>query len=217
MLFLYNAPMYRLLIASPYPVIRVGLRALLEPTSSTAVLVGEAATLAECLDAARLNQPDVIVFDLALDADEELTGLWRLRAQEPLAAILALVDSNADPRLLAALQAGAQGGLPKTITGPELAEATRRAAMGEPILNAAATNALLEQLRGGPAPESLTPRETEILRHVAAGQTNKAIAQKIGISEHTVKFHLGGAMSKLGAASRAEAVATAMRRGLIAV
>ena len=85
------------------------------------------------------------------------------------------------------------------------------------MLHPATTAALLQQLRGdGPGP-SLTPRESEVLRQVAAGQTNKSIALKLGISEHTVKFHLGSAMTKLGSASRAEAVAVAIRRGLISV
>ncbi len=85
------------------------------------------------------------------------------------------------------------------------------------MLHPGTTAALLQQLRGdGPAP-NLTPRESEVLRQVAAGQTNKSIALKLGISEHTVKFHLGSAMAKLGAASRAEAVAVAIRRGLISV
>jgi DNA-binding CsgD family transcriptional regulator len=72
-------------------------------------------------------------------------------------------------------------------------------------------------LRGDGQPVTLTPRETEVLRQVAGGQTNKSIALKLGISEHTVKFHLGSAMTKLAASSRAEAVATAIRRGLISV
>jgi DNA-binding CsgD family transcriptional regulator len=88
---------------------------------------------------------------------------------------------------------------------------------GEPVLHPGTTATLLQQLRGdGPVP-ALTPRESEVVRQVASGQTNKSIALKLGISEHTVKFHLGSAMTKLGAASRAEAVAMAIRGGLISV
>jgi DNA-binding NarL/FixJ family response regulator len=103
------------------------------------------------------------------------------------------------------------------VTGAELLEAVQHAASGTPVLHPTATAALFEQLRGQPPTESLTPREREVLQSVAAGQTNKAIAVKLGISEHTIKFHLGSVMTKLGAASRAEAVAIAMRHGLIAV
>jgi DNA-binding NarL/FixJ family response regulator len=201
---------------------RAGLHALLEEANAGArrtalTVVGEADSVEACLEWTRATQPQVVLFDLALDPDDELSGLWRLRTQAPSAAVLALSESNGDARTLAALQAGARGCLPKTATGAELLEAAQGVVEGETILPPAATAALLEQLRGeGPA-ETLSPREGEVLRHVAAGLTNKAIALKLGISEHTVKFHLGSAMSKLGAASRAEAVATAIRRGLISV
>ena len=214
--------MLRILIASPYPAMRAGLHALLEEANAGAsrtalTVVGEADSVEACLEWTRATQPQVVLFDLALDPDDELSGLWRLRTQAPSAAVLALSESNGDARMLAALQAGARGCLPKTATGAELLEAAQGVVEGETILPPAATAALLEQLRGeGPA-ETLSPREGEVLRHVAAGLTNKAIALKLGISEHTVKFHLGSAMSKLGAASRAEAVAVAIRRGLISV
>ncbi|OGO49263.1 MAG: hypothetical protein A2W37_16895 [Chloroflexi bacterium RBG_16_63_12] len=214
--------MLRILIASPYPAMRAGLHALLEEANAGAsrtalTVVGEADSVEACLEWTRATQPQVVLFDLALDPDDELSGLWRLRTQAPSAAVLALSESNGDARTLAALQAGARGCLPKTATGAELLEAAQGVVEGETILPPAATAALLEQLRGeGPA-ETLSPREGEVLRHVAAGLTNKAIALKLGISEHTVKFHLGSAMSKLGAASRAEAVAVAIRRGLISV
>ena len=210
--------MVRILIASPYPAMRAGLHVLLEDAGRGVVtVVGEADSVEAALDWTRAAQPQVVLFDLALDPDEELSGLWRLRQAYPGAAVLALAESNQDSRVLAALQAGARGCLAKTATGAELIEAAQGILGGEPILPASATAVLLEQLRGDFPVETLTPREAEVLRHVAAGLTNKAIALKLGISEHTVKFHLGSAMSKLGAASRAEAVATAMRRGLISV
>lgn len=211
--------MLRVLIASPYPAMRAGLHSLLnEAGRGQLTVVGEADSVEVCLDWARATQPQIILFDLALEGDEELTGLWQLRTEAPTIAVLALSDSNARARVLAALQAGARGCLPKTVTGAELVEALRSAVSGAPVLHPAAAATLLTQLRGeAPPVESLTPRETEVLKAVAAGQTNKAIALALGISEHTVKFHLGSAMTKLGAASRAEAVAIAMRHGLIAV
>ncbi|MGH2521738.1 MAG: LuxR C-terminal-related transcriptional regulator, partial [Anaerolineales bacterium] len=185
--------MLRLLIASPYPAMRAGLHALLEDADasrSLVTVVGEADSIESCLGWVRATQPEVVIFDLSLDPDETMGGLWRLKNQSPAVAVLALCESNADGRVLAALQAGAHGCLPKTATGPELLEAAQSAASGESILHPSATAALLEQLRGEAPLESLTPRETEVLRAVAAGQTNKAIALKLGISEHTVKFHL---------------------------
>jgi DNA-binding NarL/FixJ family response regulator len=215
--------MLRVLIASPHPALRAGLHVLLEDAyrnsrqKEPVMVVGEADTVEACLQWTRATQPQVVIFDLAFEMDEALGGLWRLRAQSPEAAVLALCESSSDGRVLAALQSGARGCLPKTATGAELLEAAHSAVLGEPVLHPATTAALLQQLRGdGPTP-ALSPRETEVLRQVAAGQTNKAIALQLGISEHTVKFHLGSAMTKLGAASRAEAVAVAMRRGLISV
>ena len=214
--------MLRILIASPHPALRAGLHVLLEEAQRSratdpVMVVGEADTIEASLQWTRATQPQVVLYDLAFELDEELDGLWRLRTQSPGVAILALCETAADGRVLGALQGGARGCLPKTATGPELLEAAQGALLGEPVMHPATTAALLQQLRGdGPAP-NLTPRESEVLRQVAAGQTNKSIALKLGISEHTVKFHLGSAMTKLGAASRAEAVAIAIRRALISV
>jgi DNA-binding NarL/FixJ family response regulator len=215
--------MLRVLIASPHPALRAGLHVLLEDAyrnsrqKEPVMVVGEADTIEATLQWTRATQPQVLIYDLAFELDEGLDGLWRLRAQSPDVAVLALCESSSDGRVLGALQGGARGCLPKTATGSELLEAAQSAVLGEPVLHPATTAALLQQLRGdGPAP-TLSPRETEVLRQVAAGMTNKAIALQLGISEHTVKFHLGSAMTKLGAASRAEAVAVAMRRGLISV
>jgi DNA-binding NarL/FixJ family response regulator len=213
----YNSLMLRLLIVSPYPAMRAGLSVLLEETSPGAVTVaGEADSVEQCLELVRAAEPQVVLYDLAVE-DHEVSGLWRLHRQAPEVPILALADSNADARVLAALQAGARGCLPKTIGGAELLEAARRVAAGQAILHPSATSSLLEQLRAEPPIEPLTSRETEVLGLVADGLTNKAIGLRLGISEHTVKFHLGSAMNKLSAASRAEAVAVALRRGMIAV
>ncbi len=210
--------MLRALIVSPYPAMRAGLRVLLQEAARGSVTVaGEAESVEACLDWARAAQPNVIIYDLALERDEDMAGLWRLRREAPAAAVLALADGETPSRMVAALQAGARGCLPKTTGGPELVEALHDVAVGEVIVPAGATVALLGQLRGDAPAVALSPREADVLRGVASGLTNKAIALKLGISEHTVKFHLGGAMTKLGAASRAEAVASALRLGLISV
>jgi DNA-binding NarL/FixJ family response regulator len=214
--------MLRILIASPHPALRAGLHVLLEEAQRTrgaepVMVVGEADSLEATVQWTRATQPQVVIYDLAFEQDDELDGLWRLRQQVPDAAVLALCESSADGRVLAALQGGARGCLPKTATGAELLEAADSAVLGEPVLHPGTTAALFQQLRGDGPAVTLSPRETEVLRQVAGGQTNKAIALLLGISEHTVKFHLGSAMTKLGAASRAEAVALAIRRGLISV
>ena len=208
--------MLRLLIASPFPAMRAGLRTLLNRPDL--VIAGEAADNDQVLDSAELTAPQAIVYDLALDADDTLSTLWQLRRTLPGTPVLALSDSPTDPRTMRALQAGARGCLPKTASADELAAAIHQVVEGELVLPPTATTALLQQLRGDDAPaETLTTRELQVLQAVALGQTNKAIAMKLGISDHTVKFHLASAMSKLGAASRAEAVAVAMRRGLLSL
>jgi DNA-binding NarL/FixJ family response regulator len=194
---------------------RAGLRVLLE--ESNVSVAGEADSLPALLALLAASRPQLALFDLALD-DEALSGLWRLHEQFPALPVLALSEQASGAPVLAALQAGARGCLPKTATAAELAEAARRLAAGESILHPATATALLQQLRHeAPSPERLTPREAEVLQAVSAGLTNKAIALKLGVSEHTVKFHLSAAMSKLGAASRAEAVALAIQRGLISI
>jgi DNA-binding NarL/FixJ family response regulator len=206
------------LIASPYPALRAGLRVLLE--ESNVSVAGEADSLPALFTLLEAVRPQLALFDLALD-DEALSGLWRLRGRFPALPVLALSEAAGGAAVLAALQAGARGCLPKTATAAELAEAARRLAAGESMLHPASATALLQQLRhdhgAAPSPERLTRREAEVLQTVSAGLTNKAIALKLGVSEHTVKFHLSAAMSKLGAASRAEAVALAIQRGLISI
>jgi DNA-binding NarL/FixJ family response regulator len=214
--------MLRVLIASPHPAMRAGLHVLLEEAQRSVSgepvrVVGEAESVDTTVQWTRATQPQVVIYDLAFEADDGLEGLWRLRAQAPNVAVVVLCEASGDTRVLGALQSGARGCLPKTASGAELLGAAQSAVSGEAVLHPAATAALLQQLRGDGHGATLTPRETEVLRQVAAGQTNKSIALKLGISEHTVKFHLGSAMTKLAASSRAEAVATAIRRGLISV
>jgi DNA-binding NarL/FixJ family response regulator len=214
--------MLRVLIASPHPAMRAGLHVLFEEAQRSVSgepvrVVGEAESVDTTLQWTRATQPQVVVYDLAFERDEGLDGLWRLRTQSPNVAVVALCENDSDGRVLGALQSGARGCLPKTATGAELLGAAQSAVSGEAVLHPATTAALLQQLRGDGQVVSLTPRETEVLRQVAAGQTNKSIALRLGISEHTVKFHLGSAMTKLAASSRAEAVASAIRRGLISV
>jgi len=207
--------MIRLLIASPFPAMRAGLRALLNRPDFQ--FLDDIADSDDLLDLADTLTPHVIVYDFAFDPDGNFESLAQLRRALPMVRVLGLGESPADPRIMRAMQAGARGCLPKSASGEELASAVRQVAEGLMVLPPTATDAILQRLGSETESESLTAREIQVLRAVAAGQTNKAIALKLGISEHTVKFHLGSAMSKLGAASRAEAVATAIRKGLLSL
>ncbi len=207
--------MIRILLASPFPVLRAGLRAFFNNPQFH--IVDEVTNDEQLLDHADTLTPQVIVYDLAQDAGGNFESLVQLRRALPMVRVLGLSESSSDPRIMRAMQAGMRGCLPKTASAEELQMAVRQVADGELVLTPTATTALLQQLGGGEPTETLTAREIQVLRGVAAGLTNKAIALKLGISEHTVKFHLGSAMSKLGAASRAEAVAMAIQRGLISL
>ncbi len=207
--------MIRLLVASPFPALRAGLRVLLNQPDFQ--IVNEVASNDGLLDLADTFTPQVIIYDLALDPGGHFEALFQLRRTLPMARVLGLSESLTDSRMMRAMQAGLRGCLPKTAAADELAAAVRQVANGELVLPPLATTALLQQLGDEAATDSLTAREIQVLRAVAAGLTNKAIALKLGISEHTVKFHLSSAMSKLEAASRAEAVATAIQKGLISL
>src|SRR3990172_1560781 len=136
--------MLRVLLASPYPALRAGLHVLLEEAQrgragQPVMVVGEADTVENCLAWTRAAQPQVVLYDLAFETDDTLEGLWRLRAEVPRPAVLALCESGVDARVLGALQAGARCCLPKTATGQELLEAADSAAQGEPILHPGTT------------------------------------------------------------------------------
>ena len=127
--------MLRILIASPYPALRAGLHILLEEAqrargAEPVMVVGEADSVEASLQWTRATQPQVVVYDLAFEMDDGLDGLWRLRGQSPEVAVLALCEANGDGRVLAALQGGARGCLPKTATGAELLEAAQSAVAG---------------------------------------------------------------------------------------
>ena len=209
--------MLRLLIVSPYPAMRAGLAALIQEADRPQVVaIGSVDSALSAAEWVQSGAVDAILYDLALESAGDAAGLVQLRRAAPRPPILVLSDSANDSRILAALQAGARGCVSKTISGVDLIDAVEDVIAGSPVLPPNSTAALLEQLRGDSPSAGLSPREVEVLRAVAAGLTNKAIALRLGISEHTVKFHLGGAMTKLGAASRAEAVATALRQGWLA-
>ncbi len=197
--------------------VRAGLAAWLATAGRGLVVAGEGESAASwaLTGAATVS---VVLYDADLETGEEATGVSRLRRELPQAPLLAVIDAGQERRMVAALQAGARGAILRTATARELVEAVTEVAQGGLVLPPGSTGALVDRIRGDTVSTVvLSPRELEVLRGVAAGQTNKAIALKLGISEHTVKFHLGSAMTKLGAVSRAEALASAIRQGLLSV
>ncbi len=160
--------MIRVLLASPFPAMRAGLRVLLNRPDFG--LVDDVTTNDEFLDLADTLTPQVIIYDLALDPGGNFDALHQLRRALPMVRVLGLSESPTDPRIMRAMQAGMRGCLPKTATAEELVSAVRQVADGEMVLPPTATTALLERLGGETGAESLTAREIQVLRAVAAGQ-----------------------------------------------
>ena len=206
----------RLLVVAADPLARAGLVTLLDdrPRLHVAGQVDGGKSLAGELD---VFQPDVLVFDLGWEPEEGLDVLEEL-ALEPDEGQLSVVALASDEETAAAAwSAGARGVLPRTASAERLEATIHGVAQGlaviEPELLA---NAWPAGSPGEVGPvEELTPRELEVLQLLAEGLANKAIAQRLAISEHTVKFHVNAIMSKLGAQSRTAAVVRATRLGLI--
>lgn len=208
------------LVAAARPTARAGLAAVLNAAPEVTV-VGEAAGARDLQALAVSLHPDVVLLELEHE-DEELAGAFRPIAESaPDSAVLLLCDGG-DPWAREALRAGARGLLPRDASEQEIIAAVAAAAADLVVLHSAVAMALLpvEPAAVGVASaaaliEPLTSRELEVLRLVSEGLGNKGISRRLGISEHTVKFHMGSIMAKLSAASRTEAVTQAARRGLI--
>ncbi|MEW2588091.1 response regulator transcription factor [Streptomyces virginiae] len=203
----------RLLLADDHPVVRAGLRAVLDTEADFAV-VAEAATAERAVELAAGRQVDVVLMDLQFGPGmhgSEATALITARAGAPRVLVLTTYDTDAD--ILAAVEAGASGYLLKDAPPEELAAAVRTAAAGRSALAPAVALRLMDRMRT-PA-EALTKRELEVLQLVADGLSNQQISKRLFLSQATVKSHLVHVYAKLGVESRTAAVAAAATRRLI--
>jgi DNA-binding NarL/FixJ family response regulator len=173
--------------------------------------VGQAATGEEGLREFREHRPDVTLLDLRLPDIGGVEVLRAIRAEAPEARVVILTTFEGDVEIQRALEAGARGYLLKTMPPGELVEAIRQVHAGKKRIPPAVAAQLAEHV----SDEALTPREIEVLRHIAQGNRNKDIGERLFISEETVKVHVKHVMDKLGASDRTEAVAIAIRRGII--
>lgn len=208
----------KILVGAAYPVIREGLRALLSTQGEP--VVGVAGTPREILDAALAQQPTVAVLDRDLEEGTPVDAVRLLAAEVPDVAVLLLTEPGAEADTLEALQAGARGCVWRGATGEELGAAARALAAGEVVLSLGGpgqNSVFSERYAMAQVRQEITPREMEVLRLLAQGLSNKAIAQGLGITESTVKYHIAALLAKLGASTRTEAVAVAYRRGLLAL
>jgi DNA-binding NarL/FixJ family response regulator len=207
----------RVLIVDDHPVVRDGLRGVIEGEPDMEV-VGEAGNGAEAL--ARVagadagGGVDVVLMDLRMPQMGGVEAIKQLRRTAPAVRVLVLTTFDTDRDVLPAVEAGATGYLLKDTPRAELLRAVRSAHRGEAVLSPTVAGRLMGQVRG-PEPEVLSTRELEVLALVAAGSTNREAAQKLFISEATVKTHLLHIYAKLEVRDRASAVAVGYQRGLL--
>jgi DNA-binding NarL/FixJ family response regulator len=204
----------KLLIVDDHPVVRDGLRGMFAGTDEFAV-VGEAANGAEAVRMAQSMVPDVVLMDLRMPELDGASAIRQLTQSGAPARVLVLTTYDTDADVVPAIQAGATGYLLKDSPREELFRAVRAAYRGESVLAPSVATRLISQVRTS-AQEALSERELEVLALVAQGLTNSAAAERLFVSEATVKTHLVHIYAKLNVGDRAAAVAAAFERGLLA-
>jgi DNA-binding NarL/FixJ family response regulator len=208
-----ETPKTRVLICDDHPVVRTGLRGMLEGQADFEV-VGEAENGEEAVELAGRLRPDVILMDLRMPKLDGVSATARVGERWPDAHVLVLTTSDSGSDILRAVEAGATGYVLKDAPREELFRAVRAAAEGKPLLAPDVAAHLMDRVRW-PSEEVLSGREIEVLDLVSQGKSNKEIAGALWISETTVKSHLLHVYNKLGASDRASAVAAALKRGIL--
>lgn len=203
----------RLLICDDHPVVRSGLRGMLESQPDLEV-VAEAVDGDEAVELARRYRPDVVLMDLRMPKADGVVATERIKAETPAASVLILTTYETDADVIRAVSAGALGFLLKDAPEERIFGAIREVASGTSPLSPSVAVRLMERMRGD-NDTVLSPREVEILQLVSQGVNNKNIASKLWISEATVKSHLNRVFDKLGAVDRTSAVTAALKRGII--
>ncbi len=180
-------------------------------------VIGEAGDGAEAVRLARELQPDVVLMDLLMPVMDGIAATATIRREMPHTEVVALTSVLEDALVVDAVRAGAIGYLLKDTQADELCRAIKAAADGQVQLSPKAAERLMREVRAPESPEALTERETEVLRLLAQGQSNKEIASTLNIGEKTVKTHVSNILSKLGVPSRTQAALYAVRIGLVPV
>lgn len=207
-------PDIRVLVVDDHAVVREGLRTFLRLQKGIQV-IGEAGDGAEAVAEARRLAPDVVLMDLVMPKLDGVEAMRRIRADRPQTRVIVLTSFDDDEKLMAAVHVGAAGYLLKTARPREVVRAIRAAHAGEAVIDPKAAGRLLDVLsRTEPAAQPLTPRELEVLAFLCRGLPNKRIALELGLSEKTVKAHVGHIFGKLGVTDRTQAALVAVREGL---
>ena len=209
----------RALIVDDHPVTREGLRTALELSEGVVVVVGEAASGEEAIERAKELTPDVVFMDVRMPGMDGIEATRRIRQAAPATKVILITIDESRGAISEAIQAGVSGDLLKDASVDALVDAARNAVEGNAVIHPQLTKTFIEEARfgesEGPHTTPLSKREREILQKVADGATTRQVATDLGISPHTVKTHLERIFEKLGANDRAQAVAIAIRTGIV--
>lgn len=211
------ADVTRILIVDDHPTLREGLRAILD-TQEDFEVAGEAANGEEAVVKAESLRPDVVLMDLEMPMLDGVEATRRIHERLPALPVIVLTAFDTDDRIIGAVEAGAQGYLLKGATRDEIFRAIRVTRQGGTLLQPAIASKLLRHVntpRAAHGPETLSPREREVLSLLVDGLMNKEIARRLTVSERTVKFHVASILSKLGVPNRAAAVRVALEQRLV--
>jgi NarL family two-component system response regulator LiaR len=204
----------RILMADDHGVVRQGLRMYLSLDPELEV-VGEAADGAEALRLTHELKPDVVLMDLLMPVVDGIAATEAIRRELPEVEVIALTSVLEDSAVYAAMRAGAIGYLLKDTEADALCRAIKAAAAGQVQMSPSVMARLLREVPASQQLEPLTERETEVLRTLASGMSNKEIAEALSIAEKTARAHVSNILAKLGVTSRTQAALHAIRTGLV--
>jgi two-component system response regulator DegU len=206
----------RVLIVDDHPVTRDGMRSAMAASGEVEV-VGEAASGEEAVEAVKKLEPDVVFMDVRMPGMGGIEATSEIRDACPDTKVILFTVEESRTAIADAIRAGVSGYLLKDVSASELIQAAKLAMEGKAVIHPSLTRAFIEEVQYyDHRPETpLSRRESQILQKIAYGATTKEVAHDLGISPHTVKTHLERIFEKLGANDRAQAVAIALRKGLV--